>query len=60
MFLNSIMIHLNKYIILGGKGFIGRNLCDYIVRQGHEIEEQNNILKMQLEVIDKKDEHIRC
>ena len=47
-------------IILGGNGFIGRNLCDYIVRQGHEIEEQNNILKMQLEVIDKKDEHIRC
>lgn len=60
MFRNSIMIHWNKYIILGGNGFIGRNLCDYIVRQGHEIEEQNNILKMQLEVIDKKDEHIRC
>lgn len=44
----------NKYIILGGNGFIGRNLCDYIVRQGHEVEEQNIILKAQLEVIDKK------
>lgn len=26
-----------KYIILGGNGFIGRNLCDYIAKQGHEV-----------------------
>ncbi|HAT89231.1 MAG TPA: hypothetical protein DCS73_05710 [Roseburia sp.] len=34
----------NKYIILGGNGFIGRNLCDYIVKQGHEVTSFDRVL----------------
>lgn len=32
----------------------------FLLEKYFEVEEQNNILKTQLEVIDKKDGHIRC
>lgn len=36
-----------KYIILGGNGFIGKNLCEYIVRQGHSVTSMDRILPEQ-------------
>ncbi|MBQ4058648.1 MAG: NAD-dependent epimerase/dehydratase family protein [Lachnospiraceae bacterium] len=37
----------NKYIILGGNGFIGKNLCEYIVRRGHSVTSMDRIFPEQ-------------
>ena len=40
----------NTYLVTGSSGFIGFNLCNYIVRKGHnvlglDLDEKNNNLK---------------